>query len=911
MNFVWPQFLLLAIPVFAFLWFRAHPGTLNQGLRFLIASALILALAQPSCELRSSGRDVIVLVDRSSSMPNGSVGRAEEVISLLLRQRTNKDRLGVISFAQSAHIEMQPSETGQFAGFFSAIDSEASNLSVALDAASELIPAQRAGRVLVLSDGKITGGDAVLAARRLASRGIEVDVRALSREDAVNDVAVTGLTVAPQVSAKEPFLLTATVKSQSATSARITLLRDGQPILKTTRALIAGNNLMTLRDFVEKPGLKKYELKVESDNDATPENDVGRAVVRIEGPLRTLLITKKPNGVLMRMLYESKFELDVKAPFALSLDDLDGVSTVVLEDIDASALSEKGLVALERFVSVQGGGLVMTGGRHSFGEGGFRKSPLEDLLPVSLEVREEQRKAALAMSIIMDCSCSMGATVPDGRTKMELAAEGVVGALQLLNQRDEASVHMVDTAPHELFPLSAVSDGIPYGKIARGFSGGGGIYIDVGLQTAKKEILSSSKETRHVLLFTDAADSEQPGDYQDTLAALTKENVTVSVIGMGSRADSDAKLLEEIASLGHGRMYFAEDATSLPRIFSQETIAVARSTYIEVETPMVMSADISQLGKWNVTTLPTVGGYNLTYLKPRASVALRSKDDNQAPLVSFWPNGSGRTAAVAIEIDGTYTGQFRSWKEARALIESVVRWTAPQSLARDILVRSALNQNELTVSVDFAQGALRPISPPVLTILGSDAATPAREIPMHFEEDDRLVARFVLPKSGTWHPLIKIGNRVIRAAPVTLPWSPEFEPVAAKVGIDYLVKLAQVAGGTELLSLDGFFEKGKASIGSIDLSAPLIVLLALALLADVLVRRFFPGARLIPFRSARAALSTGNENSKPKVVMAQVENVRVTAAQKSVAALSPEPTVSAKPSLQDAIDKAKKRTRRP
>jgi hypothetical protein len=56
---------------------------------------------------------------------------------------------------------------------------------------------------------------------------------------------------------------------------------------------------------------------------------------------------------------------------------------------------------------------------------------------VSLEMREEQRRTALAMSVLMDCSCSMGVQVPDGRTKMEVAAEGVVGALTLLNEKDE------------------------------------------------------------------------------------------------------------------------------------------------------------------------------------------------------------------------------------------------------------------------------------------------------------------------------------------------------------------------------------------------------------------------------------------------------------------------------------------
>jgi hypothetical protein len=60
--------------------------------------------------------------------------------------------------------------------------------------------------------------------------------------------------------------------------------------------------------------------------------------------------------------------------------------------------------------------------------------------------------------------------VPDGRTKMELAAEGVVGALTLLNEKDEVSVHMVDTGVHELFPIRVAL--APWCEAQEGLSGG-------------------------------------------------------------------------------------------------------------------------------------------------------------------------------------------------------------------------------------------------------------------------------------------------------------------------------------------------------------------------------------------------------------------------------------------------------
>jgi hypothetical protein len=495
----------------------------------------------------------------------------------------------------------------------------------------------------------------------------------------------------------------------------------------------------------------------------------------------------------------------------------------------------------------------MTGGKQSFGEGGYRMSPVEDVLPVSLELREEQRKAAVAIAIVMDCSGSMGMRVPDGRTKMELAAEGVVGALQLLNGKDEASVFMVDTAPHEIFDMRPVSFGLPLDKVARGFSGGGGILIGVGLRTAEKEIKKSAKQTRHVLLFADASDSESPDDYKATVGRLVADDVTVSVIGMGSRTDSDAKLLEDIAHRGNGRIYFAEDVRSLPRIFSQETIAVARSSFVDVPVPLVLGPDLSLLGKLPAAGAPRIGGYNLTYLKPQASVGMTSDDDNKAPVVAFWQRGAGRAVAITAEVDGAYTGEFKDWTGRRALLEDAVRWTLPaQSKDIDAVPRAHVQGDDLHVTLDFD-----PASSPgnaTLVMLSGDAHARPVEIPMSWEDEDRMGAHFKLPGSGVYHPIVRTRGRVYRAPAVTLSYAPEFEHGSAREGKELLVALAKTSGGVERLAMTGLFAEQAESEAKIAL-APWLVGLTLALmLSEVYARRLLAG------RSARA----GRRKTKPE-----------------------------------------------
>ncbi len=79
----------------------------------------------------------------------------------------------------------------------------------------------------------------------------------------------------------------------------------------------------------------------------------------------------------------------------------------------------------------------MIGGKTSFAAGGWFGSPVEPLLPVSMELKQEHRKLAVAMAIVMDRSGSMAMTVP-GTTlqKMDLANEGAARGIELLGDND-------------------------------------------------------------------------------------------------------------------------------------------------------------------------------------------------------------------------------------------------------------------------------------------------------------------------------------------------------------------------------------------------------------------------------------------------------------------------------------------
>lgn len=87
--------------------------------------------------------------------------------------------------------------------------------------------------------------------------------------------------------------------------------------------------------------------------------------------------------VLIRLGAEDQEEL--KGGFPKSSEDLFRYHAIVLDDIEAAFFNQDQLSLIERFVSQRGGGLLMLGGKDSFAEGGYVRTPVGDMLPVYLD----------------------------------------------------------------------------------------------------------------------------------------------------------------------------------------------------------------------------------------------------------------------------------------------------------------------------------------------------------------------------------------------------------------------------------------------------------------------------------------------------------------------------------------------
>jgi uncharacterized membrane protein len=896
--------LLLAVPVILVYARLRTTHRLKRALHVVLLLLLVAAMAGPYVPAPTTAVDLVALVDRSRSMPPDSERRISELIELVERQRKAGMRVGVVTVGSHAHVEQMAQEQGKFSGFSKRVNPDASNLSEGLDIAVNLVGAGRAGKVLVLSDGLTTGRSPLPAASMAAAREIVVDYRLFERPR-VNDVAIERLTVPVETDAGSSFQWTAWVRTDVEKTIRYRCFRNETVIAEGETRLAAGSRPLFFRDRLPMGGgLYLYKVEIQSSEDPLPENNSAVTVLRAHDAPRLLVATSHPvEDNLSRTLRAAGFQVDQIPPgrFPRDVAGLDPYRGVVLEDVPVSDLGGPALVAMRTFVEEAGGGLLITGGKASFGVGGYFKSDLDPLLPVSMEMRQEHRKFRMAMAVALDRSGSMAVDVGGGLQKMDLANRGAVEAIQMLTPMDEVAVIAVDSAAHVMVPLMKVKDPQEITqRVLKIKSEGGGIFVYTALLAAGKALENSTAGTRHVVLFADADDAEEPGDYKTLLAKFAKAGITVSVIGLGTDKDSDAEFLKDVARRGNGRIFFTNKPEELPRLFAQETLSVARSSFIDEPVAARWMADVHLLGEVGRVALPRIGGYNLTYPKPHAAVGAVTEDEYKAPLVAFWHRGVGRVAAFTPEMDGPTSVSLLAWPGYGALVSGLGRWLMGSDEPEGVSLALKIEEPDARIVLEFdpqsEAGKEIARQAPTLSVITTSEGGKSDQVEFQWTGERSLEARFSMEREGVYLPVARLaGGRVVKAPPVMLPYSPEFLPRRMgrhREGQELLEEVAARTGGRRRDTLEGIFDLPRASLRDrFSLRIPMALAVLALLLLEVAARRLSLWDIALVARVERAL-------SRPRAVLA--------------APLPPTPIVPvpvALPIVENALDVAKRKAR--
>lgn len=827
MQFTSPCWLLFAPVFLAAAW---HWPALRTPRRIACLVLLLLLLTGPQWRRLGRGLELAVLVDQSVSAADALAPRQAELQSLLERSRGPEDKLTYIDFASQAQVRGETDE-------MVLSQRQQTRMALAVQFALGRLSPERTGRLLLLTDGYSTEPLSGLS-ERLLRQGVALDYRLIA-PPRLTDYRIASLELPTRVQTGEPFLVQVQVAGEPDAAVSLELFRDGVSLGRSPLIVKGGTASARFSERVTAAGAHRYAAQVTGAGDARPGNDRAEKWIEIAGGPRVLLATAYRDDPLAQVLTAQGFAVETVTDLAtLHPGRLSGAKAVILNNVPAYLLPSEFLDALPFYVREQGGGLVMAGGKASFGSGGYFSSPIDELLPVSMELRNEHRKLAVAMSIVLDRSGSMSATVGPGMEKMDLADEGAARAIQLLGAMDAVSVFAVDTQPHEIVPLTRLGKNRPEltAAVRRISSEGGGICVPTGLRAARASLAEAKAGQKHVVLFADANDATQElGDYQKLIGEMTGEGITISVIGLGNPTDSGGDFLREVADLGKGRIFFNADPNQLPGLFAQETVTIARSAFLDQPVPLTPAAGWLEIAARPLAWPATIDGYNLSYLKPEATAAAFSADEYQAPLVAFWQRGTGRTAAVSFPLGGDFSAHLRGWEHYGDFCQTLCRWVAGEDLPAGLAVQTHLDGTVLRLDLYYDETWERPFAEAApRVVLGAGAGGQAHELTWERQEPGHFRATSALEPEQWVRGAIQVGKFTVPFGPIMAGSNAEwtFDPER----LAELAAVSRASGGVERVDLGSIWKAPRrAEYG--DLRPWLLLALLLLFLADALLTR--------------------------------------------------------------------------
>lgn len=828
MSFSTPQALVLLVVLPLIVWLVWRPRRTRRGeprpgrparplsgwagllLRLSIVGLVVLSLAGAQLVRAVNDLAVIFLVDASDSMSRESLAAAEQFVREATATMSPDDRAGVILFGGNALVE-QPlrafRDAAELLPFASQVQRLNTDIAEAIRLSLALLPPDVARRVVVLSDGAQTTGDAAEAARLAAASGVSIDYVYLPRAAAGNEVILRDVNAPGRVGQGETFRLEVSADSTTATTAVLRVLGDTQIIHEEEVTLQPGVNNLVVRLRASEPAFSRYRVQLSPTpgSDTYPQNNELAAFTEIIGRPRVLVVSAADtdeagaplpdeSAELRAALEAAGLQVEHTTPQALTPDlaQLADYAGVVLVDVNARDLSPRKMETLQRYVRDLGGGLVVVGGPESYGMGGYFETPLEEVLPVEMQIKDQERFPSVSLVLVLDRSGSMAAE-EGGVTKIQLAAEGAVRALELLNDFDELTVIPVDEQPNQVIgPVTSADRDAAVEQIRRLGAGGGGIYVRTGLEAAAEVLAAADSEVKHIVVLADGADSEQKEGVPELISSLTGQGVTVSMVSIGDGPDTP--WLREMAELGNGRFHLTNEAANLPQIFTQETAAIQRNYLVEERFFPEQTADSPILT--GIDAVPPLYGYVAAEPKDTAQVVLTTHQGD--PLLATWQYGLGRSLAWTSDATGRWGRDWARWNGFPTFWGQAVRSTISRrsESGLEASINSDGEQARLTVDALTADGAFRDGLDLTANIV--DPAGGTRTVALRQTAPGRYEAAFTPTVEGAY--LIGVGATddagLRQTAGWVLGYSPEYQNLNSDPSL--LASVAAATGGRAL-----------------------------------------------------------------------------------------------------------------
>ncbi|MBP1466045.1 VWA domain-containing protein [Candidatus Chloroploca sp. M-50] len=871
LSFIYPAALLLLglLPLlWLFAWATRAPNLARLGrrrfgallvLRSLMLLALVLALAGTQLVRPSEQTAVVFLLDGSDSFAPALREEALAYVNQAMEAGEPTDRAAMVVFGADPAVERAAVPVAPLNRVTSVVTPSRTNIAEAIQLGLALLPADAQKRLVLLSDGVENTGRAVEAARIAALRGVPIEVVPFVATSGP-DLLVTALDVPATAREGQSLPLTVRFQSNVATTARVELLADGELVaVEEALPVAVGAGSLQFNLPVGEAGFRRFEVRMTSPVDTQALNNRATAFTEVEGPPRVLIVASAEDRAapLRAALEAGEVRVEVRAPAQVpaQVAQLRQFAAVFLVDVPAPALASEVQRALATYVREQGGGLAMIGGTEAFGAGGWRRTPLAEILPVDLNPRSQEERPDLALVLVLDRSGSMEDTAGPGRNRLDLAKDAVVLATQGLAEQDQLGIVVFDDVAQTVLPLQPFSDLLIVEEALGRISTGGGTNIRAGVALGADALADVDARVKHLILLTDGLDSS---NYADLIDRMRADGATITIVSIGGDANPS---LEGLAERGGGAFYRVLQAQDVPAIFLNETIRVAGRDIVEerfLPAVVLNAPPIRGLGP-----LPPLNGYNATAARPAARTLLVAPDGE--PLLAVWQVGLGRVLAWTSDLKAQWATDWLAWEGfapfATGLVDAVL---PPVSSGRMSLEARAEGSEILLDLFVFGEDGRMALTGEVTGRLLDPAE---RGAPVAFRQvgPGRFRAVVPAPDPGVYLAQVRAFDQqgevfATTSAGVAVSYSPEYAPSID--GQVLLNDLAAVTGGRVAPPPASLFEPAGQRVGRVnEIGLPLLWLALVLLPFDIALRRLFLRQIELPafFKRRRRSTSSGAE----------------------------------------------------
>ncbi len=881
------------------LWRRLNRRALGGLLvRSALIASVVLALAGMQAVQYTNKLAVVFLIDASDSVGPAGVESATQFVRDALRvmRPDGHDSAGVIVFGADAQVERAMSDMRDLAPIGTQVRSAGTNIEGAIRLGMSLFPADAARRLVLLSDGKQTVGDAESAARLVQATNGRLDTVALPSVQGA-DAAIERVDAPQRASVGQVIPLQIMVRSNQPMRAQLTVFAGPDIVAQQDVNLVSGQNEFSVRANATRAGFSSFKVQIAPEEDVRPQNNTLASSVIVGGPPRVLLVAVPPatssTGVdetaqIKKALDATGIVYDEVSPRAMpsEIQSLASYQSVVLVNVPARELSLRTMYSLQSYVRDIGGGLVAIGGPNSFGVGGYFKTPLEETLPVDMQVKDPKRFPSVSIVVVMDKSGSMSAQ-ENGVLKMRLAAEAAARVAELANDDDEVTIIGFDTEMVDLIGPFPGRDRQKYlNQILSIAPGGGGIYAYESLKEAEKIVRSSTRMSKFIILLADGNDTERQEGVRELVRKMRAEdNTTLTVVSIGD--GSDVPFLRNIASIGKGRFHLTDKAANLPTIFTEET-ALAQRSYIVEQSFFPKQGNSSPILS-GITEVPALEGYIASTAKPAAQVVLRANESD--PLLAAWQYGLGRAVAFTSDATGRWGKNWVAWEDFPRFWAQAIRWTILERGQSTIQAGVQQRGDQTVIVADVPEGRISDDLKLTATVIDSDGR--ARQIALQQTAPGRYEADTYLDQAGAYFVRVNpvISNTTAATTTNALgeatvayvrPYSPEYAQTA---GGEAALRDWAGLGGGNLLSepAEAFVLNAPVAASRTDLFPFLLALAAILLPFDVGVRRITVSLRKLFGREAQLATAPAGAAEHGRVTQLMQAKSRTTSPASSVA----------------------------